>query len=98
MLQDCAEIREWLAILFNSSRQTVKPPKALNLFRIPQSSRFQGTPQYCERFIVSLQRNWKRMAVFTAVRERKARRVGETARGSMYDFRDQRERLKRSWP
>ena len=59
---------------------------------VTQFGAIDGTSQHADGFIVDIQRHWKRMSIFAAVRQREAGRITEACWRAMQYLCDQRKR------
>src|SRR5438105_4189349 len=93
MSQRSVEIRDGIKPRLDGACQPVETAKAVNFVAVGEPRRDEGSAQNGERFVVSLDRYRKRMAVLAAVREGKAGGIGKTNRGAMNDLRHKGQRL-----
>ena len=91
MLQGCAEIGKWIAVVLHGAREAIKALESIHLFCVAEPRSVKRSAQYRKRFIVSLQRHGKRMSVFAAMGKGKPRRIGKAAGRAVHYFRDQRQ-------
>ena len=87
------EIGDWIPGVFDDAREAVKAFEAVEFLCVADASGVECAAEDVEGFVVGLQRNRKRMAVFTAVGERETRGIGEASGCAVNDFGDERERL-----
>jgi hypothetical protein len=73
---------------FHGSYESLKPAKSLDPFRLSHLRVFQRTLKKTDGLVVGFQWDRKRMPIFAPMRERKARRIGESGRRSVNDLRD----------
>ena len=66
-----AKVGRWGIEFFHSAHKTVQSPEAVDLIRPTEFRIIQGTPQHPEGFVIGVEGNWERMAVFASMRERK---------------------------
>src|SRR5450631_1306792 len=97
MLHRRIEVRKRLTLFFHFAGQPIQSPEALKLFCVSKSSCFERPPKDGERLVVDLERHREWVTVFAAVSKRKTRRIGKPAGRSVYDLRDQSQRLQSSW-
>src|SRR5450755_3533992 len=71
MLENPIEVRDGLVALLDRTRHVVQALEAFQLVGMAELRRIQRLSQYVERFVVSLQRDGKWMAVLAAKREGK---------------------------
>src|SRR6185312_14913974 len=96
MPDDAVEVRDRRVRLFDFANETIEPLETFQFFRMPQLGGIQCPAQKRQRLVVCFQRYGKRMPVLAAQCKRKTCRIAETAWSAVYDFRNQRQCLKRS--
>ena len=69
----------------------IEPLHRIKFLLPPELGAANGGFQHPDRLVVDMQRNRERVTVLPAMRKRKARRVAEAVRGSMYNFSNHRQ-------
>src|SRR5437868_11300388 len=77
------DVGVWIAALLDGAEERIEPLHALQLLGVAHLRSIKRSAQHADRFVVHLQRHWKRMPVLAAVREREARRILESRRGAV---------------
>lgn len=93
VLEDGVEVGEGLTTLLDLAGEAIEAAEAFDFFGVAEARGFEGAAQDAERFIVGGERDGEGVAVFPAMREGEASRIGEAAGRGMDDFRDERQRL-----
>jgi len=93
VLDDGVEVGERLTALLDLAGEAIQAAEAFDFFGVAEARGFEGAAEDAERFIVGGERNGKGVAVFPAMREGEASRIGEAAGRAVDDFRDERQRL-----
>ena len=89
MLNHLVKVSGWVIRFLQRAHKFIEAAESLRLVRIAQLGGLKGTSQHPKRLIIGFQRNRKWMAIFSAVSERKSRRIRKSYWGSMDNFRDQ---------
>ena len=93
MRQELVEAGLCRIVFFDSFHEPVQALEAVQFIGVSNPGAVERAAQDRYRFIVSLERDRKRMTVFAAQSERKAGRVLKTRRSAMHYFRNERERF-----
>src|SRR5688572_22726954 len=81
---------------FQLARLTIELADGVQTLVVAELGAIHGASQHADRFVINAERNRKGVSVFSAVGQREARRIAETARRAVHHFRHVRERLDRS--